>query len=212
MLKNLKEDVIYASVLADGRIHITVNENTEGAVKREYETSDGKTGSKWELVYSEISGMLSKINFFEGDYGKSLQLTITDGDEKPVVLSLSCASNYGEDAMKKLMNVDMEKEVKIVPYSFTDDKGKSKKGVTIYQDDEKIQNYFYDAKKEKNVHGYPEPKKLKKPLNKDQWKMYFMEVRMFLIDTITEHFKLEEAETAQDRVDKVAKEFDSNKD
>lgn len=188
----------FVSVLADGLLHMTVPEGTEGAVKREYETSDGKKGSKFELVYKDISGMISKVGFFEGDYGKSLQLTITDGDEEPVVLSLPTASNYGEDMMKKLPNVDMDKPVKIVPYSFTDDKGKAKKGVTVYQDEQKIQNYYYDAKKEKNINGYPEVKKTKKPFTKDQWKMYFMECRMFLIEQIEEKFGLEKKDSLDD--------------
>ena len=191
MLSNTQEDRNFVTILADGKLHMTVEEGTEGARKREYETSDGKTGEKWELVFTEVTGKITEVKFFEGDYGKSLQLKIEDGDEKPVVLSLSCASNYGEDAMKKIINVDLEKDVKIVPYSFLDDKGKNKKGVTIYQEDQKIKNFFYDEDAKKNINGYPEPKKLKKPLSKDQWKLYFMEARMFLIDAITEHFKLE---------------------
>ncbi len=192
MLNPAKEEAIYASILADGLIHVSVPEGTEGAKKREYETSDGKVGTKWELLYKDVSGLLTKINFREGDYGKSLQLTIQDGDEMPVVLSLPTSSNYGEDAMKKLINIDLAKPVKIAPYSFTDDKGKIKKGVTIYQDEVKLTNYFYDIETKQNLHGFPEPKKLKKPLSKEQWKMYFMEAQMFMIDKITEHFHLEE--------------------
>ena len=36
----------FISILADGKFHETVKEGTEGAVEREYETSDGKTGKK----------------------------------------------------------------------------------------------------------------------------------------------------------------------
>ena len=99
--------------------------------------------------------------------------------------------------MKKLINVDQNKFVKIVPYSFTDEKGKMKKGITIWQrndetgKNEKVKNYFYDEVAKKNLHGYPEPKKLKKPLTKDQWKLYFGECREFLVEKITEHFKIE---------------------
>ncbi len=199
MLTPAKDDVIYASVLADGKIHVTVKEETPGAVKREYETSDKKKGVKYELVYSDLIGKITKVSFYEGDYGRQLQVTVTDGDEKPVVLSLSTSSNYGEDLMKKLMNVDLKKTVKIVPYSFVDDNKKNKKGITIWQDNGKgenvkIGNYFYDPVKKQNINEYPEPKKQKKPLSKDQWKLYFGECREFLVEQITEHFKIEVSE------------------
>ncbi len=194
-----KADRTYASVLADGKIHVTVPEGTEGAVVRKYKTSDDKEGSKTEFVYGELIGKITKVGFYEGDYGRQLQVTVEDGKEKPVVLSLSTSSNYGEDIMKKLINVDLEKFVKIVPYSFVDEKKKSKKGITIWQKNaegksEKVKNYFWDEESEKYVKGYPEPKKSKKPLSKDQWKLYFGEVREFLVEKITEHFKIEETE------------------
>jgi len=196
-----KDDVIYASVLADGRIHVRVAEGTEGSVKRSYKTSDGNEGSTIEMVYADLVGKITKVGFFEGDYGLSIQLTVEDGKEgsKPTILSLSTRSNYGEDVMKKIFNVNMEKVVKISPYSFTDDKGKKKKGITIWQKNEgekahKIPNYFYDEEAKAPIHGYPQPKKLKgdKPLSKDQWKMYFDQVREFLVEKVTEHFKIEE--------------------
>ncbi len=210
MLTPARENVIYASVLADGLIHVTVPEGTEGAQTRKYKTSDGKEGSKQELVYKDLIGKITKVNFYEGDFGRSIQVTIVDGEDKPVVLSLSTNSNYGEDIMKKLLNVDLDRHVKIVPYSFVDDKKKSKKGITIWQQNpetnknEKIENYFYDTEKKKTINGFPEPKKLKKPLSKDQWKLYFGEVREFLVEKIIEHFKIEAPEiSSEDEADKA---------
>lgn len=202
MLNNNDNKGIFANVLADGKIHVTVPEGTEGAIVRKYKTTDGLEGSKTELVYSELIGKITKINFFEGNFGRQLQVTVEDGDQEPVVLCLGTSSNYGEDMMKKLINVDLEKKVKIVPYSFTDG-GKSKKGITIWQKNEadeavKIENYFYDPINKVNINGYPEPKKLKKPLSKDQWKLYFGEVREFLVEKITEHFNIEEAPKGND--------------
>ncbi|HEY9826371.1 MAG TPA: hypothetical protein V6D19_13060 [Stenomitos sp.] len=197
-LKEVKNDQIFASVLADGKIHVTVPEGTEGAVVREYETSTGEKGSKTEKIYTQLVGKITKVNFYEGDYGRQLQLTVDDGKEKPVVLSLSTSSSYGEDMMKKLLSIDITRTVKIVPYSFEDDNKKKKKGITIWQKADgaekpnKVGNYFYDEETKATLHGFPEPKKGKKPLSKDQWKLYFGEVREFLVEKITEHFKLEE--------------------
>lgn len=184
-LKNTREDKIYASVLADGLIHVEVPEDTEGAVKRDYETSDGKTGTKWEHVYNELSGKISSIAFFDGDFGKSLQITVEDPDGgKPIMLSLGTMSGYGEDVMKKLPSVDLTKEVTFAPYSFKDDKGKSKKGITVLQDGNKIKNFYYDDVEKVNINGFPVPPTPKKgkALTTDEWKMYFMQARIFLVD------------------------------
>lgn len=198
MLTPAKADQIYASVLADGKIHVTVPEGTEGSVVRKYKTSDGTEGTKTELVYSELIGKITNVEFREGNFGRTIQVTVIDGEEKPVVLSMSTSSNYAEDLMKKIINVDLEKPVKISPYSFVDDKKKSKKGITIFQGDKKLTNYFYDSEKKKNINGYPEPKKLKKPLSKDQWKLYFAEAREFLVEQVSKHFNITEPVEATD--------------
>jgi hypothetical protein len=198
----LKENRTFATILADGLIHINVEEGTEGGKWREYKTSDGTVGKKFEKVYSEVIGKITKIGFQEGKFGVQLQLTITDGEEEPTVLCMSTSSNYGEDCMKKLPNVDLNKTVKIVPFSFKDDKGKAKKGVTIFQKDDKgetvkLANYFYDATTKANINGYPTPKPTKKERTSDQWKLYYGETREFLIEFITEKFKIDETAVAE---------------
>ena len=198
----LKENRTFATILADGLIHINCAEGTEGGKWRTYKTSDGTEGKKFEKVYSEIIGKISKIGFQEGKFGVQLQLTIADGAEEPVVLCMSTSSNYGEDTMKKLPNVDLEKTVKIVPFSFKDEKGKAKKGVTIYQKDDKgetvkLGNYFYDATTKANINGYPTPKPTKKERTSDQWKLFYGECREFLIEFITEKFKIDETTVAE---------------
>lgn len=200
-----REDTIFATILSDGKIHVAVSEDTEGAVKREYETSDGKTGEKWEHVYTELSGMITKIDFREGDYGINLTVVVGDEDEeeKPVTLALSTESSFGEDLMKKLPNVDLKKPVKLEPFSFENDKNKKVRGVTVTQEGkkgekEKILNFFWDADKKVPANGYPKPPVAKgKPLTKSQWRKYFSEAREFLIEDLTERFHIagEESET-----------------
>lgn len=197
MLKNTKSDLKYVSILSDASMRLPVTEDTEGAVKRDYETSDGKTGSKFELVFTELSGKIDKVAFFDGEYAKLLQLTFInpeDEEEEPLILSVSTGSTFGEDIMKKLLSIDMEKPVRFVPYSFDDEKTKkNKKGVTIYQDEEKVKNFFYDEETKKVCNGYPEVPAGhgKKPVSKDEWKIYFAQARLFMINTITEKFELE---------------------
>lgn len=204
-LKNTRADNQFVSILADGTLRMPVPEFTEGAVTREYETSDGKTGTKHEMVYTELSGMITKVAFFDGEYGKLLQLTIEDGEEKPIILSVGTESNFGEDLMKKLPGIDLSVPVRIAPYSMTTDNGKTKKGVSVYQtphefsDEVKLNNYFYNADTKTNLHGFPEipAGRGKKPVSKEQWKMYFLEASIFLIDFIEKHFKLNGEEAAE---------------
>lgn len=202
MSKTLKENRTFITILADGLLHQNVEEGTEGGKWRTYKTSDGTEGKKFEKVYSDIIGKITKIGFQEGKFGVQLQLTIDEGDDVVSTLCMSTSSNYGEDCMKRLPNLDLEKTVKIVPFSFKDDKGKAKKGVTIFQKNDKgetikLSNYFYDAEKKININGYPIPKETKKPRTSDQWKLYYGQAREFLIEFITSKFHIEESEVKE---------------
>lgn len=208
MLKNTQNTDKFLSILSDGTMRLSVPEGTEGAVKREYETSDGKTGTKYELVYTELSGTISKIAFWDGDFGKLLQLTVTDGEEDPIVLSIGTASSFGEDIMKKLPAIDLLQPVVIAPYAFEDDKGKKRKGVTLKQGDKKIESFYYDKETKKNTNGLPDVV-LKKKMTSDDWKMYFLSVRLFLIDDLSKRFNLENTEAV---ADKKFEEFNKEED
>lgn len=201
MLTNNKRDDIFVSILADGMLHHSVPEGTEGAVLRKYKTSTGEEGSKWEHQYTELTGMITKVAFHEGDYGLQLQVTFKDEGDKPITLSVNAQSNFGEDIMKKLPNVDLTKPVKLVPYAFEDEKTKKpKRGVTIYQDEAKIANFYYDAEKKKPLHGYPTPKipKVKKgeKVPTSFWKLFYLQANAFLVEDIKERLKIETEEVS----------------
>lgn len=189
----------YYSVLADGKFHTTVEKDTEGAVLREYETSDGKKGSKYELVAQAVTGKITNVAIYDGDFGKSVQVTLGDNE---LILALSTASNFGEDFMKKLPNIDVTKDVKFSPYSFEDEKGKKRRGITIYQDGNKIADYYHEKKGEKIVetNNYPKVPKESKDWDKDQWKLYFATARIFLVDEVKKHklFNVATAATVND--------------
>lgn len=199
-LKNTKQDNQFIYVLADGSLRMAVDEFTEGAVRRDYELKDGTSGTKYELVFTEVSGLITDVKFHDGEYGKSLNLTISDGDDKPVILSLQTAQNFGEDMMKKLLAIDLSVPVRLAPYSLVDKAtGKTRKGITVYQVvngvETKIKNYFQEGegKESKLLYGYPEVPAGhgKKAPTKDDWKMYFMQCRIFMTNYISEHFKLD---------------------
>ncbi len=139
---------------------------------------NGDEGFKWEIVYKDIEGMIEKIGFKDTDYGKNLEVEI-DG----AVLSVGVKTNYGTDLMKKLPEVDLSQPVKVVPYQFTDDQGKERKGITIYQNEKKIPSYFHimDGTKFKSINDFPIPENAGVGFTKNQWKAFYLKVEDFLI-------------------------------
>lgn len=177
MSREIKDTKNYVSILsADGTFRLSVPEGTEGAVKRDWTVGD-KSGTKNELVYKSLTGKITNVDVVETEIGRLLQVTITDeiGD---LTISIATNSNFATDLMKKLPNVNKEKDVKFTPYSFTNDKDKLVKGVTVEQDGVKIESFYKD-----NANGIPVPEE-GKTYTKNKWKSYFGEVEDFLVGTI----------------------------
>lgn len=187
-----KETRTFVSILGStGDFRQVVSEDTEGAVRRDYEIKDSKDGSikkgtKFELVFDSIDGHIAGVEIFEGDYGKNIILTMDFGEEAdPVGISVNSGTPFGEDLMKKLPNINFNEVMKLSPYSFEDDEGKSRRGISIVQNGEKIQNFFYDPNanegKGANINGYPDPQGDTSEYDKDDWKIYFTQARKFLV-------------------------------
>ena len=148
-----------------GDFRMSVPEGTEGAVRREYESSTGEKGVKHELVFKSISGMITDVDFFDGDYGKNLLITFSFGEgEEPVTVSLGCNTPFGEDVLKKLPNINFKEAVVFSPYAFENENGKPVKGISITQGDTKIKGAFYDAENKKSLLDYPSPEGKTSPI------------------------------------------------
>lgn len=176
-----RDQSIYANILSDGTIRVKSEESDPKSVRRDYELKDGTKGTKFERVYQELSGKILSAQFYDGDFGRSLILQFNDGGEEDIALSMNTTSNFAEDFMKKMPNIDFTKEVTVKPYNFTDDRNKLRKGVTVIQDNKKIGNYFSDG--EKALHGFPEVE-VDKKYDKDDWKIYFIKTRKFLMEFV----------------------------
>ncbi len=178
MLNKNTNNKIYATII-EGSIRVRTNEGVEGAIKRDYENKDGSKMFKWELHYDNITGVIENITFKDTEYGKNLEITI-DG----TVLSVGVKGNYGQDLMKKLPELNLNEEVKLVPYDFVDDNGKARKGITVYRNEKKIPSYFHimDGKKFKSIHGFPIPDNGGEGFTKNQWIAFYLKVEDFLID------------------------------
>lgn len=178
--KNNFQGEIFARIISDGSIRVKSREGVEEAVRRDYELKDGTKGYKWELVYSTLSGLIDKLEFQDSDYGENLNITI-DG----IVLSVGVGDSYGQDLMKKLPNADFTKKIIVAPYSFMDDEGKNRKGITLYQDKQKLRSYFHgknEAGEWEALNDYPVPDGDTEFYKKNDWKIFYLKVEKFLID------------------------------
>jgi len=169
----------FYTVLSDGKFHRAVAQGTEGAVERKYEDKDGIEQVKYELIYTELEGNITNMEFVDGDFGTNLHIEL----DQEGILSFGTSSSFGEDLMKKIPAIDFTKPVTFAPYSF-EDAGKSRKGVTVIQDgDVKIKSYY--RQDDKDVNGMPSPEGDTSKYKSDDWKLYFLQVRKFLTKEIT---------------------------
>ena len=183
-------DKTFLTILS-GKFHQRVEEGTEGAVERKYkrDLKDDKgkvTGEEevtvHELIFTEASGMITNMYFQKGNYGRNLIVEI-DNDG---TISFNASQSYGEQLLRKLPNIDLSKPVSISPYNFTKN-GKSNKGVTVIQDGEKLQDYYFDYEAKKSINGLPEPKV--KSDGTVNWTIYFETVREFLEEQVQPIFE-----------------------
>jgi len=184
-------------VLADGKLREQVDEHTEGAKLRVVQDDAGNVkAEKWELAYPGITGFITGVTTFDGDYGTNLMVHMKDENDEEFTISLKAASKYGEDFMHKLPNVDFTKEITLKGYNFEND-GKQMQGITMKQDEEKLTNAFNYKDGETwvtAVEGYPQPDEKKPPKNSEQWKIFFAQRREWVMEYLTEQGLIKPAE------------------
>ena len=187
-------------VLADGLLRENVPEGTEGAKLRVVKDDAGNIkAEKWELAYPGITGFITGVSTFDGDYGMNILISMKDEDEEEFTVSLKASSMYGEDFLHKLPAIDMSKEITLKCYNFEADNGRKMTGITMTQDGEKLRNAFnYKDGDEwvSPIEGYPaQPEK--EPKNSEAWKIFFAMRREWVIEYLTEKGLLTEATPAQ---------------
>ena len=184
--------------VVDGNIAQTVEKGTEGARLREYELSDKSKGSKYELVFKNWEGRIHGIEFKDGTYGVTCNIDLGDA-----ILSLNTSDRYFQEFASKLPNGDITKPFLFHPYSMEVD-GKTKKGISLQQDGEKLKNYYYDG--EKSLHDFPEvDQEMLGKLKKNYWKIFFAEVAAFLIGEL-EKIEFEAPKVVEDEEPVTAEE------
>lgn len=167
----------------DGTFRVQVPANHPEAIAREWETKDGKSGTKYERHVKALFGKVTGVAIREGDYGKNLNIYLDENEDgETPCITLGVSSRYGEDLLKKLPGLT-DQEYRFMPYDFTDPENADKRirGVSVTSKDSedkftvKVGNFFYDG--EKNINGYPDPT----DEDKSDWEFYFKKANKFLV-------------------------------
>ena len=145
-------NAMYLSIVWGSMVQ-KVNEGTEGARRREYETSDGKKGVKYEIVHKNLTWIISWLEIKDWDFGEQFVLTIASWDDA-AKLTMPTDSKYFGSFARVLPNVVLKDPITINPYDFTGDNGKQLRWISVKQDGKKVMDYYYDGKK--NLNGLPE--------------------------------------------------------
>lgn len=197
-LEQNQSNKLFLSIV-QGEFTYQVPEGTDGARRREWEVGK-KSGVKWEFTYRAISGKIEDVSFYEGenDGRKFTTLNIAleeNEDGKVPVITTNVDSRYAQDLMKKLPNVDFSQSVRIRPFSFQPEgEDKTVTGIELTQQgtsgdwDKKITSAFHKREDDKTVTigDFPVPEN-KEGMDSDDWKMYFTQVKKFLVKNTKEN-------------------------
>lgn len=124
----------------------------EAQTRIEDNPSTGEKVTLHEIVYDFISGVVKKIwTESHEKYGSKWCLQIHDADDI-VVLNIPMNSGYASATITKLLNADITKPIKFVPYYFEEDK---KSRMVLYQDDQKVES-LYTRENQRDFPIFPE--------------------------------------------------------
>ena len=159
--------------ITDGRICRTFKAATAKSIER--------VNKMGKIVHEEfmdgLSGRITEIKTKDHpDYGKFWLITLTDGDWSGVV-QIKYSSGYASAFLKMLPNVDLSKDVTIVP-KMTIDGDKKKASLFIMQEGVPLKHFYTKD----NQNGLPQMKKIKVK-GKETWDdtemMEFLEKMVF---------------------------------
>lgn len=167
-----KQSVDFATIV--GGLFVIPSTADDPKAKKRVVEKDGTQIIKYDLQYEALSGRIISLEFDKGNYGERLKVTLQDGDEKTQI-QLPVKSDYFVDFAKRLPSVDFSKDVKLAPFSIDKEPNKEGKVYTdnylvIYQDEDKITNYY--RKDGEDINGFP--------TYEGDWELYTVQRRSFL--------------------------------
>ena len=174
-------NVLFLGIIGN-RFNQKVSKDTPGAKYRLFTDSDGVEYHIHEILHKNLKGNITNLKVIEGKYGPQLMIEIENEGEK-ARLYINTATAYFGAFVKRLPNIDLTAEVTLVPYNFTTETGKTLKGITIYQDGSKLNNYYYDPINKVHI-NLPVTKKPWDELTTIEQKAYYLLQTQFFIESV----------------------------
>jgi hypothetical protein len=204
--EEIREKNLYYTIIG-GSFRVQVDKDDPQAIRRDWTSADGqKSGTKYERIVNSLVGYIEDIQFRDTEYGLQMYVALDKNlnDEMPVI-ALQTASREAEDLMKKLPNINFLKEVRLRPFNFEGDSGDEVRGMEVMQPDEKgefivkVTGYFRDVATKENINAFPSPEGDTENYSKDDWKLYFLQARKFLVSYTRDKIAATVAQAVVDR-------------
>lgn len=204
--EEIREKNTYYTITG-GSFRVQVDKDDPTAVRRDWVSADGsKSGTKYERIVNSLIGYIEDVQFRDSEYGLQLYVMLDENADgaKPVV-ALSTSSREAEDFLKKLPNINLMKEVRLRPFNFEGNSGDEVRGMEVMQEDGngefnvKVFNHFRDFEQKTNINGFPNPDGDTDNYSKDDWKLYFLTARKFLVNYTKEKMMPAVAQAVLDR-------------
>ena len=193
-------DKVYLSIVG-GDFSQKVEEGTPNAVRREYKLKNGTQGVKYEIIHKGWFGIIRDIKLKQTDFGEVVNVFFDDA-----IVSIQTDSRYFSDFAKKIMSANLEEKIFLSPFDFESDDGKRIIGMSVIQNGTKLTNYYWDTENEKPTNGFPEPEGNTSSYSKDDWKIFFIGVKKFLLNELEKlefSDKVEEHEVEQPQEEEI---------
>ncbi len=132
---------IYVNVTA-GKLRKKCDKSDPKAKKRVEVDDNDKETIHWERVWKGVEGLIVGINLKKGRFGRQYVL-IVQKDNDVFNLYFNYESKYSTTLIERLPNVNFSKPITLIPYSVKDvGKEHPNTGVTIWQDEKRIQSFY----------------------------------------------------------------------
>ncbi len=149
--KDAEGKIVYTDDVA-----IWIDDENGSDIRYSENKQTGVISPKKGWWYDHIEAIVTGVVVDEKNkFGARLEISLADGEDS-YLLCASLDGAYGRSLAERIPNVKLGDKVKFQPYSFTDDKGKDRKGTSVKINDaeENAKSYFFDG--EKTLHGAPE--------------------------------------------------------
>lgn len=191
-----KKATYYA--IKDVSFRLKTTKDDPEAVARPFTNPKTKTdGTAYERAYKALYGVITDVSFHEnsledGTVLRSININLGDNEDGVAqIISIPVDSRYTTDFLKRLPKIDLNREVRLMPYDIEKD-GPRNVGISVAHKNtetdefsEKVPADFFTKVEEKdgkkiytNLHGFPEATED----DASDWAYYFKGVNKFLVN------------------------------